>query len=290
MNTPINEITIIIVLYEEETNLVLQCLENIKDFKIIIVDNAGNKLLKKVVEKKFEIYKYVLNEKNLDLPKGFNQAVELCDTEYILNLQADCLISSKDISILLKSHKEYDNCFIASPTFYDKELKLTYNGGSLPEKNDKKDVLNLEGDVCVETILLSTILFKKKDIFELGLLDENFLGYYVDFELCRRVINKGGSIIQVFDAKAQHLHGQLKIKNYLKRTFVRNYYYTFDELYYFFKINKHSEILKKLKKKLPNYIFKSIINLFLLRPTQSVYYFSKTVAFYKFNKFLNKKN
>ena len=290
MNTPINEITIIIVLYEEETNLVLQCLENIKDFKIIIVDNAGNKLLKKVVEKKFEIYKYVLNEKNLDLPKGFNQAVELCDTEYILNLQADCLISNKDISILLKSHKEYDNCFIASPTFYDKELKLTYNGGSLPEKHYKKDVLNLEGDVCVETILLSAILFKKKDIFELGLLDENFLGYYVDTELCRRVINKGGSIIQVFDAKAQHLHGQLKIKNYLKRTFVRNYYYTFDELYYFFKINKHSEILKKLKKKLPNYIFKSIINLFLLRPTQSVYYFSKTLAFYKFNKFLNKKN
>ena len=64
MNVPINEITIIIVLYEEKTNLVLQCLENIKDFKIIIVDNAGNKLLKKVVEKKFEIYKYVLNEKN----------------------------------------------------------------------------------------------------------------------------------------------------------------------------------------------------------------------------------
>ena len=290
MNTPINEITIIIVLYEEETNLVLQCLENIKDFKIIIVDNAGNKLLKKVVKKKFEIYKYVLNEKNLDLPKGFNQAVELCDTEYILNLQADCLISNKDISILLKSHKEYDNCFIASPTFYDKELKLTYNGGSLPEKNDKKDVLNLEGDVCVETILLSTILFKKKDIFEIGLLDENFFLYFLDFELCRRIRQKKKSVIQIFDAKAQHVHGQLKVRNLLKKIFVRNYNFTFDKLYYFFKINKHFEIFNNLKKKLPNYIIKSITNLFLFRFTKSVYYFSKVAAFYKFNKLLNKNN
>ena len=74
----------------------------------------------------------------------------------------------------------------------------------------------------------------------------------------------------------------------LKRTFIINYNFTFDELYYFFKINKHFEIFKKLKKKIPNYIFKSIINLFLLRLTQSVYYFSKTIAFYKFNKLLNK--
>ena len=43
-----------------------------------------------------------------------------------------------------------------------------------------------------------------------------------------------------------------------------------------------------LKKKLPNYIIKSIINLFLLRLTQSVYCFSKVAAFYKFNKLLNK--
>ena len=150
------------------------------------------------------------------------------------------------------------------------------------------EILNLEGDICVETVLLSTILFKKKDMLRLGLLDENFLLYYVDFELCRRVLKNKKSIIQIFDAKVQHVHGQLKVKNLLKKIFIRNYYFTFDELYYFFKINKHNEIFNNLKKKLPNYIIKSIINLFLLRLTQSVYYFSKVAAFYKFNKLLNK--
>ena len=134
------------------------------------------------------------------------------------------------------------------------------------------------------------MLSLNKNIFELGLFDENFFLYYLDFELCRRIINRKKSIIQIFDAKAQHVHGQLKVKNLLKKIFIRNYNFTFDELYYFFKINKHSEIFKNLKKKLPNYIIKSIINLFLLRLTQSVYYFSKVAAFYKFNKLLNKNN
>ncbi len=99
---------------------------------------------------------------------------------------------------------------------------------------------------------------------------------------------KKKSVIQIFDAKVQHEHGKIKVKNVLKRIFIRNYNFTFDELYYFFKIKRHYEIFKKLKKKLPNYIIKSITNLFLLRFDQSVYYFSKVAAFRKFNKFLKK--
>jgi len=288
MNFFINEITIIIILYEEKTNLVLQCLENIKSFKIIIVDNAGNISLEKKIKEKYEIYKYFLNKKNFGFSKAANQAIKECNTEYILNLQADCLISNEVISILLKSHKKYENCFITSPTFYDNKSNLSYNAGVLPEKNNKIDILNLDGDVCVETVLGSTILFKRKDILELGLFDENFFLYYVDFELCRRIKKNKKTIIQIFDAKVQHEHGQIKVKNVLKRIFIRNYNFTFDELYYFFKINKHFEIFKNLKKKIPNYIIKAIINFFLLRLTQSIYYFSRVAAFYKFNKLLNK--
>ena len=40
--------------------------------------------------------------------------------------------------MLLKSHKKYENCFITSPATYDKHSKLSYNAGSLPEKNYQK--------------------------------------------------------------------------------------------------------------------------------------------------------
>ena len=249
MNNLINELTIIIVLYEEKANLVFQCLKNIKNFKIIIVDNAGNIFLKNEIEKKFKIYKYILNKKNHGYAKAANQAIKQCDTEYILMFQADGIISNKDIFILLESHKKYKNCFIASPTYYDKESKLSYNSGYLPEKNGKNVILNLEGDLCVETVLGSIILFKKKDIIEIGLYDENFFLYYLDFELCRRIINKKKSIIQIFDAKVQHAHGQIKVKNPLKKIFIREFNFTSDELYYFFKIKKHYNIFFKLKKK-----------------------------------------
>ena len=45
-NNLYNKITIVIVLYEEDLQLINQCLENIKNFNIIIIDNAGNKKLK----------------------------------------------------------------------------------------------------------------------------------------------------------------------------------------------------------------------------------------------------
>ena len=289
-NNCYKEITIAIVLYKEKINLVSRCLESIKNFKIIIVDNAGNVFLKEKIKEKFEIYKYILNKKNFGFSIAANQAIKECETEYVLILGADCLISDKDISILLKSHKKYKNCFITSPTYYDEKSKLTYNGGCLPEKNLGMDVLNLEGDVCVDTASTAIALLKKKDIIELDLFDEVFFIYYLDFEFCRRIIERKKSIIQIFDAKAQHVHGQLKVKNLLKRTFIRNYNFTFDELYYFFKINRHTEIFNNLKKKLPNYIIKLITNIFLLKLTQSVYYFSKVAAFYKFNKLLNKNN
>tara|TARA_B100001123_G_scaffold442571_1_gene586518 strand:- start:3468 stop:4346 length:879 start_codon:yes stop_codon:yes gene_type:complete len=290
MHSSVNEITITIVLYKEKTNLVLSCLENIKNFKIIIVDNANNVLLKKKIEENFQIYKYILNKKNYGVTIAANQAIEECDTEYILVLAADCLILDKDIFMLLESHKKYKNCFITSPTYYDKDSKLSYNGGSLPEKNLGMEVLNLDGDVCVETIVDAAILFKKKDIIELGLYDENFFLYFSDFDLCRRILERKKSIIQIFNARAQHDHGEIKVKNFLKKIFIRHYNFTFDELYYFFKINKHQEKTKKLKKKMPKYIAKSIINLFLLRLNQSVYYFSKTLAFYRFSKLIKKKN
>ena len=48
-----DKITIVIVLYEEEFELINQCLENIKNFNIIIIDNAGNKKLKKEINKNY---------------------------------------------------------------------------------------------------------------------------------------------------------------------------------------------------------------------------------------------
>ena len=284
----INELTIIIVLFEEKKDLLFKCLNNIKNFKIIIIDNAGNSKLKSEVQKEFSINHYILNKKNYGFTKAANQGIKLCETNYILNINADCFIKEKDILLLIKAHLNYDNCFITAPTFYNENFELTDNSNRFHEKNLNKEILNLEGDVCVDVVLGSAILFKKKDIIELGLLDENYFLYFVDYDLCRMVREKNKSVIQVYSAKAQHSHGQSKVKNKLKRTFLRSYHFTYDELYYYYKINKHHEKYIDLKKKIRSYLIKLIFNFITLRFNKSVHFFSMIKAFYKFERIIKK--
>ena len=54
------KLSILIILYEEKLETIIKCLEKIKDFKIIIIDNANDKFLKNEILKKFEIYSDII--------------------------------------------------------------------------------------------------------------------------------------------------------------------------------------------------------------------------------------
>ena len=207
MNKPlsVNELTVVIVLYKETFDIISKTLSTLKSFKIIIIDNDNNTILKK----------------NIGFSAGYNQGIRLSQTEYTLVLGPDCIISENDIFILKQKLFENQNCFITAATSYDDNGNLTYTGGPLPEKGDKDIVLNLSGDTCVESVLGACMFFKTKDIKENKLFfDENFFLYYSDDDLCRQIKNLNKSIIQVFDAKSIHQHGLIKVKNIFFKKFV----------------------------------------------------------------------
>ena len=79
-----------------------------------------------------------------------------------------------------------------------------------------------------------------------------------------------------------------KVKNKLKRAFLRSYHFTYDEMCYYYKINKHHEKYKNLKKKIPSYIIKTIFNFIIFRINKSINFFSMIKAFYDFNKLIKK--
>ena len=167
------KLSILIILYEEKLETIIKCLEKIKDFKIIIIDNANDEFLKNEILKKFEIYKYFLNKKNIGFSKAANQGIKACDTEYILFLGADCIMNDSSIEQLMLAKEKYKDCFMTSPTFYDSAGRLTYNGGPL-HGDAKNQVLKNSGDVCVNCVLTTAVLFKIKDII-LSFIDEHFL-------------------------------------------------------------------------------------------------------------------
>lgn len=283
------EITVTIVLYKENFEIVSKCLNQVKNFKIILVDNDNNSDLKKKIEKEFKIFRYILNKKNIGFSKGINQAIKQTETKFVLNIEADCLIKENDINKLLEIFSKYNNCFISTPTMIDENNKFTHSGGTLVEKNLGYKVLNLEGDACVDFPMTAAILFKKEDILNIGLFDEDLFIYYPDVEIGRRIKTFKKSIIQSYDARAIHLMGKLKIINPIKRVFYRNYFFTLDGLVYFYKGNIHQKYVNELKDKIPRLLIQSFLNLFLFKFAKSIQCFSQVIAYYNFvSKFLKK--
>jgi len=286
------ELTILIVLYKESLELIEKNLDNLTEFKKILIDNASDYDLKKKLESKYLISNYILNKKNVGYSKAYNQAINLCSTNYALMLNADCIMSPESILKLLDSHKKYKNCFIAAPTSYDDNANLTYNGGLLPENSAFQLPLNVSGDVCVQSVLGAAMLFKTNDIKNIGLLDENLFLYYSDYDLCRRIIKNKKSIIQIFSSKCNHTHGNIKVTNIIKKIFIRENNITYDGLYYYYKIGVVNKELIKIKKKIFNYFFKFIINFIILRINKSILFFGKFIGCFRFLFFIihNKKN
>ena len=291
IKTSYNDITISIVMYKEDYELISRTLKPINSFKKIIIDNAGNLDLKQKIESNFKIDEYILNKKNYGFSAGYNQAVKLCKTKYSLILNPDCIISEKDILLLMKEFLSYENCFLVSPTSYDENMNLTYAGGKLPENDLKEQVLKLTGNTCVDTILGSCMLLKTKEFIEIGSFDENFFLYFSDHDLCRRVKKKNKSVLQIYGAKCIHQHGIIKVKNKFKKIFLREYNYSFDKLYYFYKINRHNELIEVYKKKIPLYFIRVLTKIFTFKFLDAIKIFSRILAYFRFVfKFKIKKN
>jgi len=285
------DITIVIVLYKEPFELLSKTLTTINSFRKIIIDNNGNLELKKKIESQFSVDQYILNKKNNGFSAGYNQGIKLSKTEFTLMLGPDCIIKEQDIAILIKKITENKNCYIVSPTSYDGHNNLTYAGGPLPENDEKDIILDLKGDTCVDSTLGACMLFRTKDLVENDLFfDENFFLYYSDDDLCRRVKKIKKFIIQVYEAKCIHQHGIIKVKNKYIKKFIREYNLTFDRYYYFYKINKHLDLVNKYKKRIPLFVIRFFFKVLTLDFLSAVELFSKYFAYYRFKSRILKKN
>ena len=278
-----DKVTIVIVMYKESFDLIYQTLNKIKNFKKIIIDNAGNEHLKKRITSNFFINKYILNKKNIGFSAGYNQGIYLSNTDFTLVLNPDCIISEKDILILLGKFEIYNQCLVLSPTAYDLTNKPTYVGGPLPENGDKNVVLKVHGDTCVESVLGACMIFPTKEFKSNNLFfDENLFLYFSDDDLCRNIKKINKTVVQIFDAKCIHQHGNIKVSNKLERIFIREYHFTFDKLYYFFKVNKHHYFINYYNHKFFSLVFRLCIKILTMQIYESTKIFSRLLAYSKF--------
>ena len=283
-------ITIIIVLYRENYKILFKTLDKIRDFKKIIIDNSNNLELKNKVEANFKIEKYILNKKNIGFSAGYNQGVKLCETDFLLILNPDCIIDNKSIIKLYEKLNQNTDCYLTTSTSYNENNQLTYAGGLLPENGEKDYPIKLEGDICVENTLGACMFFKKEDFIKLGLFDEIFFLFFSDDDLCRKIKKKDRYIIQVFDSKCIHSHGISKVKNVFEKIYLREHYYLLDKFHYFRKSDNHKYVMRNIVEKKNKYLIKIFFSLITIRFKKVVYYYARYTAIMKFNNFLKKLN
>jgi len=277
-----SEITILIVLYDESDEIIFKNLEKIKNFKIIIVDNKGDKKLKNRITEKFEISKYYLSNKNLGFSKGFNKALNFCKTKYAFIKNADCYIDEDNIIKLYDYIKNNQDCGIVSPTSYDEYNNLSYNSGKLPENENSNEILKVEGDVCVEKVLGSSMFVKMEDLRKVGMFNENLFIFFSDDELCKKIRGINKHVVQIYNSKCIHVHGISKVKNKFYKIYLKELYFTLDELVYFKDISDQK--INKLKSKILNYCLKIMVCFFTLKFYNLIKYYARVVAYIKFKK------
>lgn len=276
MINELKHITIIFVLFQS-TNKILNLIKKLSEFKIIIVDNGGNKeIIKKIINLNSQL-QIITPKKNLGFGKANNLAFKFVNTKYTLLLNPDVSINKKAIIYLLNCIQNYNNCAIAVPNICD-NICLKSEYGIFPEKSkgvkrnlieqkisdslDKKSPL---GDICIDVAWGSAMLLNNNVIKKIGLFDENFFLYWEDIELCRRLREKKYSIIMSYKSYAVH-YQHTSVKRNLISNFIINFHSEKSPFIYF-KIKKNNPILYK---RLFLYLLRSLSYLLVLNLNKSL--------------------
>ena len=271
------KITAVIVLYNI-TNVIFECLENLKNIKIIIADNGDNnpEIIKKIKENK-NIIKYFKFKKNIGFGRACNFCFKYVKTDFTLLIEPDVFIGEKDIEKLAQGIINYPQTGISVPTLVDENKNNIDKLQNLPELNSlnfnhRYDV-SFEGDVCVNFCWAAILLLNNKIIRDIGLFNKRLFIFWEDFYLCRKLKEKNIPIIKIFKSKAIH-KVSASTKRTIKSNFIINKHHLLSS-YIYFNVRKEEFYLKK---KFMIYFFRSISYLFILNFKNSLKNFARLCA------------
>ena len=278
------ELTVVIIAYNSN-DLLIKCLENVKKFKTIIVDNGSNsEIVSKLDFDKYNIQIRTKN-KNLGFPKGVNFATEHVKTKYFLLLNADTFINENSINELMNTCKKYKNCGAASPITalgIDGYDFFPENGKNVPRNHIQLQASNSlfnakpDGEICVEVAKLGLMInldnFKKIEMFS-----EKFFMFWEEIDLCKKFRKNNLSVIVNPKSILIH-HKEKSSKNDLKTFIIKNFHSELSPLYYF-NIKKKSFFLYW---RLFKYLFRALSYLLILNLKNSLKNVIKFMAIIKY--------
>ena len=234
----IDQLTVVIVTYKTNKQILDQCIKSILGkAKILIVENSNNNEVKLSYEKNFPDLEVFLTGSNLGYGGGNNKGLSLVKTKYALISNPD-VIYEEDFFNNLKTYIDEKTDFsIIGPLYRSKDYAS--HGYFDDLKNNKFQIDGLENESLIKThwIVGCTMFINLEKFENKKLFDENFFLFFEEFDLCRRVLKKGGKIYASKKLYVKHLgHKGSAIvdpKYEKESNFLRSWHWMWSSFYYY---------------------------------------------------------
>ena len=283
-------VTAIIVIYDS-TYEVINCLNQLSNLNIIIVDNGKCefKIKKKILELKN--VKYLRPKRNLGFGRANNFAFKLVKTKYTLLINSDIKTSLEDIVNLVKMMIKFPKTGITVPILTDEKKVNNDNIEVLPEISSKFLNKNLskgnfknnllQGDTCIYFCWGAIMLLNNEIIQKTKLFNKKYFLYWEDYDLCRKLYFNKIPIIKVFNSRAHHMKHK-SVKKNIHNQFIMDFYHVYSS-YLYFDLKKNNKILIK---RLIIYFFRTLSYMLIFNLKGIIKNIARFAAIIKY-KFLN---
>ena len=264
-------LTIVIVTLKSQ-KVIDDCIESLdKNIPIIVVENSNDEDFKNKIEKKYSNVKCILSNKNLGMGAGNNIGIKSSNTDFVYIINPDTVLEKDAINQIFLASNQIKDFSILSPICSDINFP-----------NYKKAQLeNTSKPFKVESIDGFSMLFNKEKFKDNIYFDENFFMYLENDDICKRVIDKGGSLYIIPKAKIKHGGAKAVDSKFIEEVELsRNWHWVWSKFYF---NKKHSSYLKAFNVCLLSYI-SSIFKLFFYFLTRNDFkkkiYFNRASGFY----------
>ena len=262
----LKNVTVIILTYRTPQNIIHNCLKSIdKNIKVLIVENSKKFKHKDFIKKKFPKTRFLFTGKNLGYGKGNNFGLVKTKTDFALILNPDVICEKnffRNLSKILKNKINFD--IIGCQ--YSKDKIFMPAGFFDPKKNTdfkEKYMKKIREDLTkVEWVTGCSMLINLKKFNNKNIFDKKYFLYFEEFDLCKSIIKKGGSIFTSKKLKIHHLGFKSSIGKNLKEKInannIKNWHWMWSWFYFYKKNYSFLHAFLKLSGKLIKSFLKTI--------------------------------
>lgn len=215
-----NRLTIVIVCFNSG-NVISSALGKLIDencCSIIVVDNHSTDNSVDFLKDRFKNLTIIESSKNIGYGSAANLGFNTIETEYVLLLNPDVLLSADLLNqVFVNALSSNNRQVVFSP--------------ALDKKNYTK-----QGNQIVDYLIGAFLLIKYEPLKEIGFFDENFFLFYEEKDLELRFIQSGYDLILQSDLYVEHLKSASSGSS-IEIHYLRNWHVAWSNLYYSYKHN-----------------------------------------------------